>query len=381
MLRILLLAAGLACLGTSNADATAGHPPAVFIVGQDLGAIRGYYESDCCATPDGTTAYVNLYGILDPDTNFGGLGIDKKGRPVASEQGWGAGPISAYKTATEFPVEHLAIGLWLAEENVARGLARIARGEFDREIDQLGRFIRDSGVTVYLRIGYEFDGAWNRGYWDRKSYVAAWRAIVDRLRASGTDNVQFVWQASASVIDDIIDGGRENIADWYPGDDYVDWAGLSWFTHVDEMASVDGAPDHPSMVDLATELVDFARERGKPVMIAEASPQGYDLRKNTRANISPIYDGPAAGDRREVTNDEIWDDWYAPLFEFMNTNSDTVRALAYINCDWDSQPMFGPPYNGGYWGDTRVEVNDEIGRRFTAAVNAWRDRINAGTDK
>lgn len=375
----LLCLAILLCPGLART----GPPPALFIVGQDLTSIRGYFRSGCCATADGTTAYVSLYEVLNPAGNFGGLGIDANGNPVVSEAGWGAGPVSAYKSIREFDVDHLAIGLWIAENANPGGLTDIAEGKYDREIDQLGRFIRESGVAVFLRIGYEFDGAWNQGFEDTERYIAAWRAIVDRLRASGTDNVEFVWQASTSVIDDIVDARRENIADWYPGDDYVDWAGLSWFTSPDAVTSVRGRPKHASLRELAVELVEFARERGKPVMIAESSPQGYDLANNTKANISRVFDGPTAGDLRNVSDDEIWEDWYAPLFEFMNDNSDTVRAFAYINCHWKMQPMWGPPYanDEGYWGDTRLEVNEEIGRRFTAAVNDWRDGITPEADK
>ena len=28
----------------------------------------------------------------------------------------------------------------------------------------------------------------------------------------------------------------------------------------------------------------------------------------------------------------------------------------------------------GFWGDTRIEVNDEIAARFTAAIESWRGR-------
>ncbi len=362
-----------ACL-VLGAYAAASDQPPLFIVGQDLASIRGYLGAGCCPAPDGTTAYVSLYDLLNPDANFGGLGIDENGKRVPSERGWGAGPVNAYKAANEFGVEHVAIGLWIAENNDnALGLKRIANGEFDAEIDQLGRFIRATDATVYLRIGYEFDGAWNAGFEDAERYIAAWHAIVDRLRASGTHNVEFVWQSSTSVIDDIIDGHRDDLADWYPGDDYVDWVGLSWFTHVDEKATVKSSPDHATLRELATELVEFARSKEKPVMIAESTPQGYDLMNNTRANISEIYDGPAADDLRDVSSKEIWDAWYAPLFEFMNANNDTVRALAYINAHWNAQPMWGPPHHSGYWGDTRVEVNDDIAARFTAAIDDWRE--------
>jgi len=62
----LLLALGLvACSGSSAPPTTAPDARArLLIIGQDLGAIRGYVASDCCPHPDGVTAYVDLYDIL-----------------------------------------------------------------------------------------------------------------------------------------------------------------------------------------------------------------------------------------------------------------------------------------------------------------------------
>ena len=73
-----------------------------------------------------------------------------------------------------------------------------------------------------------------------------------------------------------------------------------------------------------------------------------------------------------MSNDEIWDHWFGPLFELMDDNDDVIRALAYINANWDTQGMWGPPYASGFWGDSRLEVNKPIADRFSAAVDAWR---------
>jgi hypothetical protein len=73
-----------------------------------------------------------------------------------------------------------------------------------------------------------------------------------------------------------------------------------------------------------------------------------------------------------MTSDEIWAHWYAPLFELMAANGDVIRALAYINADWDSQPMWGPPYKDGFWGDTRLEADEAVAERFAAAIRAWK---------
>ena len=107
-------------------------------------------------------------------------------------------------------------------------------------------------------------------------------------------------------------------------------------------------------------------------MIAEASPQGYDLARGTNAHIAPSWDGPQGEGVVNVSPTEIWDAWFAPVFELMEHNSDVIYALAYINCHWDAQAMWGPPYDNGYWGDTRLQVNPLVAERFSKAIEHWR---------
>jgi L-ascorbate metabolism protein UlaG (beta-lactamase superfamily) len=119
------------------------------------------------------------------------------------------------------------------------------------------------------------------------------------------------------------------------------------------------------------ELLAFAREHDKPVMIAESTPQRYKT-----GELTFSYDGANA---KPKTADEIWSEWYAPFFQYIHDNSDVIRALAYINADWDSQPMWGKPYRNGYWGDSRVQTNDQIKQRWLAEIEQdfW---LNASPD-
>ena len=355
-----------AAAGRSDAD------DRLLIIGQDLDAIRGYMDSNCCLLPDGLTAYLSFYELLTPGF-LGGLGIDRDGRPVDLEFSWGAGPVSAYKTASEFGVRNIAIGLSITENDHPGELRYIGLGIHDDKIRQLARFAKMVEGRIFLRIGYEFDGAWNQGYENHKAFIAAYRRIVDVLRAEGADNVEYVLQASTAGVDEIIDRRAEDISLWYPGDDYVDWLGLSWFMNPNESSVVDTGEFSPMTPgELSDELLALAREHGKPVMIAEASPQAFNLSQGFTANHSPLWDGEPMSDRQDVSNEEIWDYWFAPLFTYMNENQDVIRALAYINVNWDSQPMWGPPHAGGFWGDTRLESNPEIARRFNEAVLAWK---------
>lgn len=343
----------------------------LFIIGQDLGSVRGYYRSGCCVEADAKTAYLDFYNLLNEEAGFGGLGIDREGKPQQKDWDWGAGPVNAWKSAMEYG-GGFAIGLSITENDHPGGLSRIVSGELDDNTRQLGRFIRLINQPVYLRIGYEFDGGWNHGYENAERYQAVFRRIVDVLREEGAENFETVWQAASFPLDVLNDGAYTDYREWYPGDEYVDWMGVSLFVGLDEVPAVETAFVPPTARDLIDLMLDFAREKGKPVMIAEAAPQAYDLARQTNAHMTPGWDGSPSEGKVEVSPEAIWHAWFGPVFEYMEENRDVIRALAYINCNWDDQAMWGPPYNSGYWGDTRIEANPYIAQRFNEAIERWR---------
>ena len=364
---------GLALSVVVASPLAASARPSLVFVGQDMTSIRAFHYSGCCGPVDGATAYISIYSLLSSAENFGGLGVDANLVPLKHEADWGAGVSSAWLAANEFKSANLAIGVSLTEDAVPGGLKKIAKGNYDSEIRHLAAFVRATNRPVYLRIGYEFDGNWNKGYQDHRAYVTAWRRIVDMIRSEGADNAVFVWQTSASPIDDLLDGHHDAIKNWYPGDAYVDWMGLSWFLAPDERGPlVPASRIVPTQRQLADELLEFARARRKPAMIAELAPQGYDLEAGTNANLSPIWDGPSGMGSQLRTANQIWSEWFDPLFQYLNANKDVIRAVSYINADWDKQPMWGPPYASGYWGDTRLQGNPVIAARWNAAITAWR---------
>lgn len=372
---LVLLLVALPLIACGNAPGSPSGNRLLFI-GQDLDAIRGYLDSECCVAPDGLTAYVSFYNILAPEFTYGGLGINADGEALTAYADWGSGPKHALETATGYGVDHLAMGLTITENEHPGALDRLLAGAYDANIAQLAQFAAKVRGNVYLRLGYEFDGAWNQGYEQSERFVRAYRHIVDGLRAHGADNILTVWQASAASVDDIIDGGHEDIRDWYPGDEYVDWLGFSWFMHPELRPTAEVAWMPPTPRELAREVIDLAEELGKPVMIAEAAPQAFDLARATKRNHSPLWDGPAGENVRRLSPEDIWQAWYQPLFDLM-ASEPSIRALAYINCNWDVQPMWGAPYESGYWGDTRLEVNPIIAERFNQALANWRDHAQS----
>ncbi|MFJ8432334.1 glycoside hydrolase family 26 protein [Kitasatospora sp. NPDC094019] len=107
-------------------------------------------------------------------------------------------------------------------------LSRIIGGEFDSYIKQWAEGVKSLGYPVALRFAHEMNGYWypwaeqangNR----RGQYVQAWKHVHDLFRQAGADKVVWVWSPNidyenATPLDSL-----------YPGDDYVDWIGLSGY--------------------------------------------------------------------------------------------------------------------------------------------------------
>ncbi|MBA7533571.1 hypothetical protein ES705_25812 [subsurface metagenome] len=282
----------------------------LLIIGQDLGAIggfdspnnNGYYEN-VEVIPGGVTSYTSI-------SNLGGL---------YTLDNWGSGDVcgSCILNNTIYDNSIIAIGLWMVDI-----LDEIIAGNYDENITQLGEWIELANRPVYLRIGYEF----NQFYSDVpfSTYVQAYKHIVDVLHSNLVLNYATVWQSNGY-------GTKNELLQWYPGNEYVDWLGYSHF---------DGT---------GTGIIEIAREKNKPVLICEATPRGHDLETE---------DG-----------ETVWNNWFQPLFNHIGSNSDVIKGLAYINVDWDSQPM----WSGQGWGDSRVEVNAYILDKWLSEIteNKW----------
>lgn len=225
-----------------------------------------------------------------------------------------------YLLSRDWPMA-LHLALWLG----AYELEDIAAGRKDDLVRRMGRGITGARRPVFLRIGYEFDGPHNAYPPDK--FVRAYRHIHGILRGTKVRNVAYVWHSFANRK---TFGGNDPAA-WYPGDDCVDWVGVSFF-----------GTDHPDMN--RERLLEIARAKGKPVMICEASA---------------IKDAPHRG----LSGGKYWEYWYVPFFEFIEKNPE-VKAFSIINCDWDSIPMF----RDIGWGNALMTADEVV-------VERWREKM------
>ena len=311
-------------------------PPAgrqLLIIGQDLTAIGGFdppdndgYTDHMDLKPGGVTTYTSIAQLEGLDDPSGSAPGDSCARQILDN------PIYSQSV--------LAIGLYFVGSD-----KNIAAGEQDEQIYSLAKWIKRAHRPVFLRIGYEFDGPWN--HYDPAAYKTDFQKIVSIFKEMQVTNCATVWQSA--------DAGKtynnRNIEDWYPGDQYVDWVGLSWFS------------SSPGKMAITDKLLAIAKAHHKPVMVCESAPQGYDMVNLTFGNTGN------GQNPKPKTPDQIWNEWYAPYFNYLEKNKDTIKVVAYINANWNAEAMWGPPYKNGYWGDTRVEVNPVIKAKWIETIS------------
>lgn len=307
----------------------------ILFVGQELNAIGGldeYSEGylDYFKTPAGWTAYTNL---SPGDTSFGYVQKGLDGMESTDDWGDNVSNMSLQAADPDFKNMALAIGLSMVGHD-----KQVAEGEHDDLIERLANFLKDMAPRpVFLRIGYEFDGhAWN--FYNREHYLTAYRRVKDKFDEMQVENVAFVWQSTGWVSD------QQMLEAWYPGDDYVDWCAFSFFSRWKEQ-----------------EMVEFARKKGKPVFIAEATPTISDYMVKFDGNTKhTVLSKPEQAQ-------EAWDRWFVPLFKTIDDNPDVVKAVSYINCHWLSHEMWkqNPTFKRV---DARLQTSEMISEKWKKEV-------------
>ncbi|MFN8412054.1 MAG: glycosyl hydrolase family 8 [Anaerolineales bacterium] len=171
--------------------------------------------------------------------------------------------------AKKYPKSTLSIGVDLKST-----LDSVSNGKADAKIDTLLDKLSSYNRPVFIRLGYGFDDSANA--YQPEQYISAWKKFHERIQAKGSLNVALVWESTVCE--------ESSLADWYPGDEVVDWVGISY---------CNGKPVEKNL--------QFAREHLKPVMLTATS------------------------------DSENWEAWFVPFFKFISDNNDIVRAVTYNN--------------------------------------------------
>jgi hypothetical protein len=314
----------------------------ILFVGQENDAIGGTVNDtngyfDHFRAPGGFTMYTDIMpGLTEKfeDKSFTYTGLNG----IYQTDDWGDSleNMSLCLSDVDFNNSALAIGLAIIDNE-----KKIAEGKHDKYIKKLGDFCLSLGKRpVFLRIGFEFDGPWNR--YEKEAYKKAFRRIKDNLSKQGVTNVAYVWQSKGFGMT------VEDLEEWYPGDEYVDWCGYSFFH---------GYKDQ--------KITDFAEKKVKPVFICEATPTSTDWKNDPKGNTGLTK-------QMILSNPEeakmAWEEWFTPFFKTINDNPKTIKAISYINANWRIRPRWKA--NGTFKNiDARLQLSDFITKKWNEETN------------
>lgn len=193
----------------------------------------------------------------------------------------------------------------------------------DEYVRQFAREAKQSGVPVFLRFAGEMNGEWVPWSGDPKKYIEKYR-LISKIMREEAPNVAMVWSPNFLP--------RHNIDQYYPGDDVVDWVGMSLYTipysHGEEVLG--GNP-----IDYLKPL--YEKYSYKPMMVSEGAVSHYSYEQNKDYSVW------AAG---QLGN----------MYGFLPRMFPQIKAISYFNYD-----KLGTTYdnaNNNYdLGDSKIADN------------------------
>lgn len=111
------------------------------------------------------------------------------------------------------------------------GLEEIAEGTFDDDLRKWAKDARKYGKPLLVEFAPEMNGNWFpwSGLFNRKKkgaelYIEAHQHVVELMREEKADNITWMFHVNSLSEPD---KNWNKMKEYYPGDDYIDWIGMS----------------------------------------------------------------------------------------------------------------------------------------------------------
>jgi hypothetical protein len=132
----------------------------------------------------------------------------------------------------------------------------------DEYLRGLARSAKAAGIPIFLRFANEMNGDWVEWYTDPAKYIEKFR-IVAKVFHEEADNVVMVWSPNYFPPD--------NITKFYPGDDAVDWVGVSMYqTFNGSLDPLKKGIDRSSYIEKFDNIYNLY-SKTKPIMLSEGA--------------------------------------------------------------------------------------------------------------
>ncbi|MEX2237365.1 MAG: glycosyl hydrolase [Dehalococcoidia bacterium] len=172
---------------------------------------------------------------------------------------------------------------WNGPNREATDLDGLFSGRYDGYIESWANALASLRSPVLIRLGHEMNGDWfpwsgaNNGGGaldgygtDRRAdgperFVAFWRYVHDIFTEAGAVNVSWLWSPNPNSVPD---ESWNQPLEYYPGDAYVDWVGVSVFNFGDRTDAKPWATWRP-FSDIVGGPYHLFEPLGKPMIIPE----------------------------------------------------------------------------------------------------------------
>jgi len=249
------------------------------------------------ATFDATSAKIgvspNLVGYFQGwDQTFRGDAVQRawqQGRmPMMT---WESRPISADNSSNSAP---------------DYSLPKIIGGDFDAYLHQYAKAVVATGLPLAIRLDHEMNAIWYP--WSETDgagapingnspgdYVKMWRHVHDIFQQEGANDL-VVWVWAPNIVNNLPASHKAAgyLESLYPGDQYVDWVGLSGYLRPPYKSDNNFSFDYTFKASLDT-LRGITK---KPIILAEVGASETDGHKP--AWISSLFDGLAKPENSDI---------------------------------------------------------------------------------
>ncbi|WP_105616677.1 glycosyl hydrolase [Vallitalea okinawensis] len=131
----------------------------------------------------------------------------------------------------------------------------------DTYIRQWASDAKEAGIPIFLRFGGEMNGNWVEWGLQPELYIEKFQLVHD-IMAEEAPNVVMLWSPN--------DIPYDNYEAYYPGDDYVDWVGVSSYAVPDGNAHTDLSNYDMNPLNKLQHIYSAYGDR-KPIMISEGA--------------------------------------------------------------------------------------------------------------
>ncbi|MBU4213784.1 MAG: glycoside hydrolase [Actinobacteria bacterium] len=209
-------------------------------------------------------------------------------------------------------------------------LPKIINGDFDAYLHQYAKDVVALGLPLGIRLDHEMNGSWypwGERAWGGNSlngngkgdYAKMWRHVHDIFEAEGA-NAYVVWIWAPNIVNALPSWAKNSawyMRSLYPGDDYVDWVGLSGYFRPPYKADQTPTFDYTFGRSLA-QLRSFT---GKPILLAEIGAS--EIGNNKPAWVTDLFDALT----RPENDDIIGIAWF-------NQTVTTISGGQRVTNDW-----------------------------------------------